>query len=226
MEENEVKQENIVNTEELKNETVDTVKQVKETMKNVNVKDEAKATKGFVLEMVKNPIDKIKEIANDTTNKYFKTAIVLVIIWAIIQLIGEISFDYFSWSRLGKIILNYVKVIIAPAFVVTIMSLVIFIMNKKSKKSLITVLTTVTTTKLPIIVANVVSLLTLISSNAYVITKRVSSLCSIISTVLLYFGIRELYNEEDEKETLKNFVIIEAIYFVMSLVISFLGISI
>lgn len=224
MEENEVKQEQVVNTEELKNETVGAVKQVKDTIKNVNVKEEAKAAKGFIIEMIKNPLEKIKEIANDSTNTYFKTAIVLVIIWTLVSLIGTISFDYFSWNRFGKILLRYVKVILAPVISLVIMSLIIFVMNKKSKKSLVTVLTTVTTIKLPLIVAKVISLLTLISSNASVITSRVSSLCSVITTVLFFFAIRELFNEEDEKQVLKNYVIIEAIYLVASLVISYLGI--
>ena len=42
----------------------------------------------------------------------------------------------------------------------------------------------------------------------------------------MYFAIRELYGEEDEKNAFKNFVIIQAIYVVVSLVISYLGIYI
>ena len=77
-----------------------------------------------------------------------------------------------------------------------------------------------------IILAEVISLITLFSSSAYKITNRISNICSIISTVLMYFAIRELYNEEDEKTAFKNFVIIEVIYIVVSLVISFLEIYI
>lgn len=226
MEENENKQEFSVNTEELKNETVDTVKQVKETMKNVNVKEEAKATKGFVIEMIKNPLEKIKEIANDSTNKYFKTAIVLVIIWAVVALLDAISFKYFSWSYFGKTLLKYVKTILAPVLAVIVMSVIIFVLNKKSKKSLITVLTTIVTVKLPVIVSRTIGLLTIISSNASPITSRISSLGTVISTLFLYFAIRDLYGEEDEKCAFKNFVIIEAIYLLSSLVISYLGIYI
>lgn len=226
MEENEVKQESSVNTEELKNETVDAVKQAKDTIKNVNVKEEAKATKGFVMEMLKNPLNKIKEIANDNTNKYFKTAIVLVIIWALAALIGTISFKYFTWRNFFDTILGYIKVVIAPIGTIAVMSVIVFLMNKKSKKSLVTVLTTITTVQLPVIAARVISLLTKISSNAVKITSRVSSLASVLTTVLLYFALRDLYNEEDEKQAFKNFVIIEAIYVVAELVISYLGIYI
>ena len=224
MEENENKQENFVNTEELKNQTVDTVKQVRDTMKNVDVKEEAKATKGFILEMVKNPLEKIKEIANDGSNKYFKTAIVLVIIWAVAALLG--SLKYATWSYLGRSVLSYIKTTLAPILAVIVMSLVIFVMNKKSKKSLVTVLTTITAVKLPVIAARVINLLTLISSNASTITSEISGLCSVISTVFLYFGIRELYGEDDERIAFKNFVIIETIYVIVSFIIAYLGIYI
>ena len=229
MEENENMKEQVVNTEEIKNETVDTVKQVKETMKNVNVKEEAKATKGFVVEMFKAPLEKIKEIANDSTNKYLKTAIVLLIVWAVAILVSALDFDifdYFTWSYLGKLLISYVKAVLAPVLMAIVMSVILFVMNKKSKKSLTTVLSTVTATQVPVIFAEVIELLTLIGSGIIKITSRISSLASIISTVLMYFAIRELYNEEDEKQVFNTFVIIQAIYVVVSLVISYLGIYI
>jgi hypothetical protein len=229
MEENENKQEPSINTDELKQETVNAVNQVKETMKNVNVKEEAKAAKGFITEMVKNPLEKIKEIANNTSGQFFKTSIVLVIVWMLTKLITTIDFnifDYFTWKYFGKLILAYIKATIAPAILVIVMSTIIFMMNKKSKKSLITVISTVVATKIPVIAASAISLLTVISSNIVKITSEISSLASIISTVLLFIGIRELYNEEDEKQAFKTFVIIEAIYAIASFVISYLGIYI
>ena len=48
-----------VDTEDLKNETKDTVNQVKETIKNVDLKKDAEATKGFVKEMFLNPIEAV-----------------------------------------------------------------------------------------------------------------------------------------------------------------------
>ena len=82
-----------IGAEELKNETKETINQVKENLKNVNVKEEAKATKGFVKEMLKNPLDKINEIANDNSNGLFKTAIVLVIIWTVVATVDFLSLE-------------------------------------------------------------------------------------------------------------------------------------
>ena len=228
MEENENKeQETSVNsTEELKNETVETVKQVKESMKNVDVKEEAKATKGFVTEMFKNPLGKIKEIANDSSNKFFKTTIILLIIWVVAAFIGSINFKYFTWSAFGSILLGYIKTILAPIVSVIVMSLIIFLFNKKSKKSLVTVITTVVTAKIPVIIAKVIALITIFSFQVNVITSRITSLCSIISTVFMFFAIKDLTDEKEDKSAFKVFVIVEAIYVVCSFLISYLGISI
>ena len=214
------------NKEELKNETVNTVKQVKETMKNVNVKEEAKATTGFVSEMFKNPIGKIKEIANDSSNKYLKTAIILIVVWVVAVLLASISFKYFSWKTFGKTLLTYLKTMLAPIVGIIVISVITFIMNKKSKKSLPTVITAVTTAKVPLIVASVINLLTLISYSASTITSRITSFASAISIVFMYFAIKYICDEEEEKNAFKIFAIIEAIYFVVAFVISYLGISI
>ena len=223
---NDFKQKVTSSTDELKNETADTVKQVKENMKNVNVKEEAKAAKSFIGEMVKNPIEKIKEIANDEGNKYFKTSIILVIVWMVAALLGTISFKYFKWSSFGSTLLSYIKTILAPLVSVVAMGVILFIMNKKSKKSLITVLTTVVTAKLPVIIAKVISLLTIISTNISPITSKVTSLASIISTIFMYFAIKDLFDIEDEKSGFNKFVMIEAIYMVVAFVIYYLGIYI
>ncbi len=225
-ENNDFKQKVSASAEELKNETTDTVRQVKEDMKNVNVKEEAKATKGFILEMFKNPLGKIQEIANDTSNKHFKTVIVLVIIWMLASLFGAISFRYFSWGSFGRTVLNYIKTILAPLVSVIVMSVVIFIINKNSKKSLITVLTTVVAAKLPVILANVISLLTIISSNMSSITSKISSFANVLSVLLMYFAIGNLFDEDDEKIAFKKFVTVEGIYIIAAFIIHYLGIYI
>ena len=227
MEENEeFKQKVSSSTDELKNETADTVRQVKENMKNVNVKEEAQAAKGFIGEMIKNPLGKINEIANDESNKYFKTAIILVIVWMVVSLLGVISFKYFSFRTLGSTLLNYIKTILAPVLSVVVMSVIIFLFNNKSKKSLITVLTTVVTADLPIIIGDVIGLLTLISSNISPITVKVSSLAYIISIAFMYFSIKDLCGEDEEKSAFNKFLVVETLYIVVAFILRYLGIYI
>ena len=222
----EFKQKVSASTDDLKNETADTVRQVRENMKNVNVKEEAQAAKGFIGEMIKNPLGKINEIANDSTSKYFKTAIILVIVWMVVALLGSISFKYFSFRTLGSTLLSYIKTILAPLLKVVVMSVIIFLFNKKSKKSLITIITTVVTVDLPIIIAKVISLLTLISFKISDIILKISSLAGIISIAFLYFAIKYLCDEEDDASTFNKFVLIEAIYIVVAFVMDLLGIYI
>lgn len=70
-----------IDTENLKSETSSTINQVRETIKKVNLKDDTEKTKGVLLEFIKNPVNKMKDIAN-ADGTYFRTAIVLLIVWA------------------------------------------------------------------------------------------------------------------------------------------------
>ena len=120
--------------EEVKKETVETAKKVKETVKNVNIKDETIKTKGFIGEMFKNPINKIKEIAKEDS-KYFKTAIFILIIWTIAVFIKATysTIYYWGFSRVFTNILDVLKSILAPVLGIIVYSVVIFVINKKNK---------------------------------------------------------------------------------------------
>ena len=221
MEEN---KENVINAEELKSEASNTVNQVKETMKNVNIKEETKVAKNFVTEMFRNPLGKINEIAKDSTNKNFKTAIIIVAIWAIIVLVKSIS-TLSKYREVWDNVLIVIKTTIAPILEIIVLSVIVFIMNKKSKKSLIIVLTTMATAYVPVILAAIVSLLTLISYSAYKITSPIAALGSVITTVLTYFGMKSLFEETENATFIKKFVLIEAIYILVAFIVSYLGIS-
>lgn len=218
-------------TENLKNETSSTIDQVRETIKKVNLKEDTAETKGFLLEFVKNPINQIKEIAN-TDRTYFKTAIVLLIIWAAAEfakiLFYVIDFNSLSnFLRYGLLdsIISIILATISPVLGIVVLSLILLIMNKERKKSLSAIIATVTLAKTPSILAAVINLLTIINSQVYKITVPVSGFCRVISTVLLYFGIKELFQKDDDNSFVKTFVVIEAIYFVASFILSFLNIS-
>lgn len=219
MEENN-KEEKIVDTEELKKETVDTVNQVKDTIKNVDIKNDAKEATGFVSAMFKDPFAKIKEIATDTQNKNLKIAIIFLVIWTIAAflkiVLTTVSFKYWSGNVFFSRFWSIIQVTVAPILGVLALSLIVFIMNKKEKKSLLTNITAITIAKIPTILASVISLFNVLSSSATSITSRFSSFCYVISTVLTYFTLKSLFNEEQNSKFIKTFVIIEAIYFVVS----------
>ena len=216
-----------VNTENLKNETLETAKKVKESMKGTNIKEETKATKGFIMDMIKNPIEKIKEVANDNSANFFKTALFLVIIWTVIVFVetGYDTISYWGFTRIFKNILDVLKDILAPAIGILVYSVIALILNKE-KKPLTTVISTVTITKLPVIAAELVSLLTIFSYNISTITTPFAKICSTVSVVLGYFGFKYLFKKEEDKTFIKEYVLIELVYAAAYIVIRLLGIYI
>lgn len=222
----EEKEENKVNTEEIKKETVETAKQVKDSIKNVDIKNDAKEATGFVSAMFKDPFAKIKEIVEDKENKNFKLAIIFIVIWTVAVFIKALAAKYWSFSAVFRNVLSLIKTIIAPVLGILVLSAIVYFMNKKEKKSLATIITSITIAKIPTILASVISLLTIFSVSAYRITSPISSLCSVVTIILTYFTIKAIFNEEQNSKFLKTFVIIEAIYYVAYLIISFLEIYI
>lgn len=217
-----------VDTENLKNETLEAAKRVKESMKGTNIKEETKKTKNFIVEMFKNPIEKIIEVANDNSAKFFKTAIILIILWTILVFISSTytTIYYWGFSRVFANILSVLKKILAPALGIIVYSIIALILNKENKKSLTTVISTITITQLPLIAASLVSLLTTISSKISMVTSPFSALCSTIAVVLGFFGLKNLFGAEDGKAFIKKYILIQLIYHIAYIVIGLLGIYI
>lgn len=217
-----------IDTENIKNETVEMAKKVKETIKGTKIKEETKAAKKFIVDMFKNPLDKIKEVANDNSNKFFKTAIILVIIWTILVFIDSTysTIYYWGFARVFKNILNVLKEILAPALGILVYSAIILVLNKNNKKSLTTIISTVTITQLPLIISSLVSLLTIISSNISIITIPFAKICSVVAIILSYFGFKNLFAEDNDQTFIKKYILIQVIYYIAYIVIRLLGIYI
>ena len=229
MEENK-NQEQTVKGEELKKETVEAVNQVKDTIKNVDIKNDAKEATGFVKSMFKDPFGTIKKITEDSKNNFFKIAIIFVAIWVIAEfldvVIPVITSKYWTGSLAVERIFRIIKYTIAPIVSVLVLSGIVYFMNKENKKSLVTTITSITIAKIPVILASVVNLITLISSNATPVTNRFLSFCSVVSIMLLYFSAKALCGEEQNSKFIKKFVVIYAMYYVVSLVVYYLGLYI
>ena len=222
------KKEEISNqAEEVKKETFKTANDIKESVKNVNIKDETLKTKGFIGEMFKNPIDKIREIAKEDS-KYFKTALFILVIWTIAVFITSSysTIYYWGFARIFSNILNVLKEILVLIVGVLVLSLIIFVLNKNNKKSLTSIISTVTATRLPLAISSVVSILTLFSRNFAKVTHSFDALCTVITIVLSYFGFKEIFNEKDNNKFTKKFVLIQVIYYLVAIVLTFLEIYI
>ena len=106
------------------------------------------------------------------------------------------------------------------------MVLIAFVLNKKNKKPLTTLISAITIANIPTVVASVLSLLTIISSQVSLITIPFTSLCSVISIVLTYFALKNVFGEEKNSDFIRKFVLIETLYYVAYIVLSLLKIYI
>ena len=232
---NETKNSQVNNTskEDLKKEASSTISEVKDTIKNVNFKEDTAETKKFVTSFFKTPMDELKNITNSSEKQYKKVAMILLSLWIAIILLSNIfsiisrlnTFSYL-YSNNFKYFLQIVLDLLTPIFIVVLLGGIIFFFNKKEKKSFLTIASSVIVAKIPVIVAEAISLLTFISSDMSRITSTFSSFCSVISTVLLYFAVKSNYNEDDDNKVLKSFVIIMAVYYIIAFFMKFLKIYI
>ena len=176
----------------------------------------------------KDPLGKIKEIVNENNGKFLKYAIIIIVIWSLAVLVKE-CFDqgsFWDYYDLGNSIKNIITTTITPIISILVMSLVIFLMNKKNKKSLTTIMTVVTSANIPIAIAGVVNLLTIMSRSASVLTTPFSKLCHVITAVLMYFTIKTILGAAKNSEFIKKFVLIEGIYYIAYIVMATLSIYI
>lgn len=217
--ENEVKQES-----ELKREAADTLNQTKEQIKNMNFKEEAQKGKGLIGKLFKDPTGTIKEVVKDDKNHFYKTALLIVGIWVAIVLLKEILscivYEYHEFNFLTTI-----KLVVSPILKVLGLAIIIHMLNKQNKQPLTKSITAVAIAKIPVIIAACLGFLTYISYNVTYVTSPIASLLSIISTVLTFFVVKEMFNEEESDKALITFVKVEAIYYLVVFVFSFLGIA-
>ena len=177
--------------------------------------------------MFKNPINKIEEMAKEDT-KYFKTAIFIIAIWIIAVFVKSSysTFYYFGIGRVFSNILDVLKDILVPVIIVIVYSLILFVFNKKNKKSLTGIISTVTATQLPLVLSALVSILTIVSKEFSKISIAFNGLCLTITIVLSFFGFKAILSEKDNEKFIKKFVLIQLVYYVAAIVLTFLGIYI
>lgn len=123
-----------VNSEEIKSETKSTVNDVKETMKNVNIKDDAKSTTNFVTSMFKKPLETLRKLAGDEKNKSLKHALLLVLCWLIVILIKTLASSHWAWSLIGHNLLSVIKDLLAPVCGLFAISVILYFMQNDEKK--------------------------------------------------------------------------------------------
>ncbi len=220
---NEQNEQQVNNDGELKKQAAETIKATKEQMKNINFKEEAEKGKGLIRKLATKPIETIKEVVEDNKNQFYKTALVIMIVWAALILIKRILdfiiYDYYKFDVLATI-----KSILSPILEILAMAIIIHVLNSSNKQPLTKSITAVAIAKIPLVISVVLGYLIYISSNITYITNPISSLLSVISTVLMFFVVKEMFKEEENEKALKVFIKVEIIYYIVAFAFSFLGI--
>ena len=105
------------------------------------------------------------------------------------------------------------------------MAIIIHVLNKDNKQTLTKSITIVSIAKIPLVISAILGYLTYISSNVRYITSPIASLLNVISTVFMFFAVKEMFKEEDNEKALKLFIKVEVIYYIVAFAFSFLGIA-
>lgn len=213
-----------VDTEQLKSETSTTVKETKDALKSLDVKKEVQETQGFLKDFFKDPVTQVKK-ASDAP-ELFGMAIFLNIIWIVALLVPVIA-NLIRWTYHGRNFIqqlwHVVSSVISPTVGVVIFAVLIMALNKENKKSLTALITTVTIARIPVIIASVIAILTILTNEMFRITTRISGFASVLSIVLLFFATKEIFNEDDDSKFFVVFAKIYALYFIARFILSFLG---
>lgn len=214
-----------VDTEELKNEAKDTVNQVRDTIKNANFKEDAEETKGFLKGMLARPFETIKRIASGEENILSKI-IVIMIIFTAASILNEILYviRFRKYFGVGDNLLSIVSSVVNPLIYVLVPSILVFILNKKNKKSLITVVSTIVITSIPAVINRVLDLLITVASQTAVFVSPFQTVCTLVGAVLGFYGMKELFEDDDIEGFIKKYACIKLVAAFVFVILGKLGI--
>lgn len=215
-----------VDTENLKEETKETVNQVKESIKNVNFKNDAEETKGFLKEMLSNPFEAVRKIANEEENVLNKVVMIMLVFIAASFAYSLISvIKYGKYSGVLDNILSLVAGVLDPVFFVLAPSVMILLLNKENKKSLTTIISTIVVASVPVVINYLIDIVELVLSGISLITGPISTGLSAVALVLTYFGMKDLFGIEEHKDFIKKYAVIKVAAALIITILVRIGIS-
>lgn len=214
-----------VDTEQIKNETKQTVNQVKDSIKNVDLKKDAEETKGFLKEMLSNPFEAVRRVAEDEENVLSKV-IVLMIVWIAASVItGIISLmKYGKYSSITNNLIDFVSYILNPVLYIVVPAIIILIMNKQNKKSLVTIISTLTIAAVPTIINRIIDVVEGLVSGITIVSSPISTMFTAIALILTYFGMKDLFEEQEDSTFIKKYAIIKVIAALILVILARIGI--
>lgn len=210
-----------IDKEELKNQTKDTVNQVKETMKNVDFKKEAGATKTFALELISKPFSTIQDIITEKENR-FSNAIMLMICYMVASgLYGLIYLIKYSSA-----ITSFILSIVSPLIFVLAITVAIVILGGKEKKNITTILSGLIVANSPRILSELISAISLCAGSLRIIvyiSTILQNTISFIAIALTFIVIKGVITAEDDDKVIRKTTIIMLVAYAILKVLTICG---
>ncbi len=205
---------------------------------NNDIKKEAQEAKGFFSSFFKDPIGEIQKTCANYDKKYLKIAIIIFVVWLVVIFASNIlstasSYLFGPWGSFARFFERFfdnfgdlIKSLIAPICTIAILSALTYGVKKGNKKSFMQIASSITIAKMPVVIAEIVSLLTIVNTRIGTFTSAFSGFCSILSTVLLFFTIKDTLGEKENKTSFWKFALIIGIYYAIKFVLTFINIYI
>lgn len=214
-----------VDTEQIKNETKQTVNQVKDSIKNVDLKKDAEETKGFLKEMLSNPFEAVRRVAEDEENVLSKVIVVMIVWIAASVITGIISLmKYGKYSSITNNLVDFISYILNPVLYIVVPAIIILIMNKQNKKSLVTIISTLTIAAVPTIINRIIDVVEGLVSGITIVSSPISTMFTAIALILTYFGMKDLFGEKEDKSFIKKYAIIKLLAAFVLVILGRIGI--
>jgi len=215
-------------TDELKKEAAESVNQVKEIIKNVDIKEEAKNTQGFFKDMIANPIGKIKAISGNSA-EFFRVCVVILAIWVAAEFLRTfLRYIGNSWT-FGNMFSNMFSIVmstISPAAGVLVMSAIAYFLLKNKVNRITPVVVVIIIANIPRAVSSVLGILPVFAPGSISIVSPINAFLYAMSVILVYFGLKALAEEHDDELFFKKYVVIQGAYFAARFILGFLNIYI
>jgi len=197
-----------------------------DTFKNLDMKKEIEVTQGFFKNFFSDPLAHVKTASN--SSQLFVMAIFLNIVWILASfvpiLVMNIRLGNWAGSGLQRT-WNVISTSISPAISVIVLALLILVFSKDSKKPLTTLIAAVTIARIPLIIASIIAIINVFTHEVVRVTSQVTALASALSVVLVFFAIKTIFAENNENKFFMTFAKIYAVYFLIRIGLSFLGLA-
>jgi len=207
----------------LMNESAEAVSQIKNVVKNVNIKEETANAKGFFTDMFSNPIGAIKSIPA-SGGKHLNIALVVMAIWVASSFVNALLSTFFvrsvwNFANLLQQIVGLVTSTISPIFIVLALSAATYVFFKSRIDKFMPLVITIAIASAPQAIAAVLRIITSLIPGSFAVIGSVNALLYLISVVLVYFGIKA-FSDQDDESFFKNFVLIQCMYFAARIVLN------